>query len=165
MIRTLAALALLSLTGCATAINGRNEQVPVDSYPAGAKVAVDCGDVPREGGVTPTKVLLARIAENCSVRLTKDGFEPKVVQFHRVESRAVRANKIAAAPLAAFGALVGFFLGSDNGLADDLGSAGWRAGEAVGEAPGRAVDQHTGGAYKQVPGEVYVTLVRLDAPR
>lgn len=156
-----AALLLLACSGCATMINGRNEEVPVDSFPSGAKVAVDCGDVPRDGGATPARVLLARIAEKCSVTLTKDGYEPKVVTFHREESRAGVANKVAAAPLGFFAAITGYFLGSDNGLADDLAAAGWNAGTAAGAAPGRAVDKRTGGAYKQVPGEVYVTLVRL----
>jgi hypothetical protein len=161
--RILAALVLVSCAGCATMVNGRNEEVPVDSYPSGAKVAVDCGEVPRDGGATPSRVILARIATECRVTLTKDGYEPKVVTFHREESRAVAANRIAGAPVGFIGAVVGFLFGSNYGVEEELGSAGWAGGVAAGSAPGNQIDKHTGGAYKQVPGEVFVTLVRMSS--
>jgi hypothetical protein len=159
--RILAALVLASCAGCATMVNGRNEEVPVNSYPSGANVAVDCGDVPRDGGTTPSRVTLARIATDCKVTLTKIGYEPKVVTFHREDSRAVAVNKIAGAPVGFIGAVAGFLFGGNYGVEEELGAAGWSGGVAAGSAPGNQIDKHTGGAYKQVPGEVFVTLVRV----
>jgi hypothetical protein len=158
--RILAAVALFTCAGCATMVNGRNEVVPVDSFPSGANVAVDCGDVPRDGGTTPTRVTLARGATECRVTLTKRGYEPKVVTFQRQESRATAINKVAGAPVGIFAAMLGYFAGMDNGYGETFGSAGWELGSAAGTAPGNAVDRRTGAAYKQVPGDVYVTLVR-----
>lgn len=150
--------ALLLCTGCASMINGRWETVPVDSFPSGAKVTVACGAAPVNGGITPTRIRVERRATDCRVTLAKDGYEPQEIAFERQLSRATVGNKIAAAPLglvAAFGmAMLDYY--DVEAIGDALEGGVW-----LGSAPANQVDKHTGGAYKQVPGELYVILVRL----
>ena len=79
-------LIVFSLTGCATVINGRTQEVEVTSNPIGASVS---------DGVTvwttPAKISLKR---NSTHQLTffKEGYEPQVVRLERTLSGAVAGN-------------------------------------------------------------------------
>jgi len=42
--------------------------------------------------------------------------------------------------------------------ADDAASSGYAIGSAIATASADGIDERTGGAFKQVPGEVEVTL-------
>ena len=80
------ALMVFSLTGCATVINGRTQEVEVTSNPIGASVS---------DGVTvwttPAKISLKR---NSTHQLTiyKEGYQPQVVRLDRTLSGAVAGN-------------------------------------------------------------------------
>jgi hypothetical protein len=60
---------ILAVSGCATAINGRTQEVPISSEPPGATVLVDGVNV----GTTPTTVMLTR-HDSHSVRIEKPGY-------------------------------------------------------------------------------------------
>lgn len=149
--------ALLLCTGCASMINGRWETVPVESFPSGARVKVACGAAPADGGVTPTRIQVERRAQDCRVTLAKDGYEPQEIVFERQLSRATVGNKIAAAPL---GLVAAFGLAWINIDDFDAIEGAMEGGVWLGSAPANHVDKRTGGAYKQVPGELYVVLIR-----
>src|SRR4051794_26171635 len=92
--KRLALAVILLATGCASMVNGRYQQVPVDSFPSGAKVEVDCGDSKHEGGTTPAVLALQRGADHCNIRLMKDGYAAKSIAFERRDSRAKMLNAI-----------------------------------------------------------------------
>ena len=141
-------------------VNDTTEKIPVRSTPAGAVVSIDCGNAPLYGGVTPTTITVPRVATPCSITLAKEGYVPTRVDFQRQLSRATSANKVAAAPVGLFAAVLGYVLTSEiPGLnADAIAGSMYSAGTAVAAAPADAFDARKGGAYKQVPGEVDVTL-------
>ncbi len=154
------AAALLVLTSCATMVNGRYQDVKVDSYPAGAAIAVDCGKASHDGGTTPTTLRLPRRAEACTLKLSKAGYREREFVFERQLSRAVSANTVAAAPVAVVTAVAGAIVASELALSDDVIGFGWDVGLTLGSAPGRQIDKQTGGAYKWVPGDVFIVLYR-----
>jgi hypothetical protein len=145
---------------CATLVNTATEKIPVRSTPAGAVVSVDCGNAPLYGGVTPTTITVPRAASPCSITLAKEGYVATRVDFQRQLSRATSANKVAAAPVGILAAVLGFVLTSEiQGLNPDaIAGSIYSAGTAVAAAPADAFDARNGGAFKQVPGEVDVTL-------
>jgi hypothetical protein len=149
--------------GCATAINKSTEQIPVRSTPAGAVVSVACGDAEVYGGVTPTIITVPRAAQPCSITLAKEGYADVRVDFRRERSRASQANRIAAAPVGLFASVISVVLAGNIVGEDAAMSAGYGIGSAIAAAPGDAFDERHGGAFKQVPGEVEVTLeARVD---
>ncbi|HEV7484557.1 MAG TPA: hypothetical protein VGQ65_02660 [Thermoanaerobaculia bacterium] len=161
MKRSLLAAAVVIAAGrCATMVNDTTEKIPVRSTPAGAVVSVDCGNAPLYGGVTPTTITVPRVASPCSITLAKEGYVAARVDFQRQLSRATSANKVAAAPVGIFAAVLGYVLTSEiQGLNPDaIAGSIYSAGTAVAAAPADAFDARKGGAYKQVPGEVDVTL-------
>lgn len=156
----LAAFVAVGAGRCATMVNQTTEKIPVRSTPAGAVVTVDCGSAPLYGGITPTVITVPRIATPCSITLAKEGYEEKRVDFQRQLSSAVKMNKVVAAPVGVAVAIVGFLL-TRNITAldpDDTVSEAFSAGTAIAAAPADKYDERSGGAYKQVPGEVDVKL-------
>jgi hypothetical protein len=154
-----AAAVLFAAARCATVVNDTTEKIPVRSTPAGAVVSVDCGNAPLYGGVTPATIIVPRVATPCSITLAKEGYLPMKIDFQRQLSSAANVNKVAAAPAGAVAALIGFFVADHFGVnSDAVAGSVYSATTAVAAAPANAFDQHTGGAYKQVPGEVDVTL-------
>lgn len=141
-------------------VNETTEKIPVRSTPAGAVVSVNCGDAPLYGGVTPTFVTVPRAAQPCSITIAKEGYVEKRIDFERQRSSATSANRVAAAPAGIVGALVGLVLTSSTQSisADDAASRGYAVGSAIATASADRIDERTGGAFKQVPGEVDVTL-------
>ena len=83
--RTLIAVVVFA-QGCATVHNGRHQEVRVVTDPAGATVEVRCGK-PQPAAVTPVTVRLPRRVEECSLLLTRDGFQPETVVFDIGPSR------------------------------------------------------------------------------
>ncbi|MDP9361998.1 MAG: hypothetical protein M3P29_11160 [Acidobacteriota bacterium] len=156
----LAAAIAFSAARCATIVNDTTEKIPVRSEPAGAVVSIECGSAPLYGGVTPTVITVPRAAKPCGITIAKEGYVEARVDFQRQLSRATAANRIAAAPVGILIAALGFMLTSDSNIIDPeaVGSAGYEIGTAVAAAPADMVDRKSGGAYKQVPGEVSVKL-------
>ena len=153
------AIAIFALR-CATIANDTTEKIPVRSEPAGAVVSVECGNVPIYGGVTPTVITVPRAAQPCGITIAKEGYVETRVDFQRQFSRATSANKVAAAPVGIFFGLLGIVLAANSNIIDPdvIGSIGYDIGTSVGAIPANKIDEKTGGAYKQVPGEVSVTL-------
>ncbi|MGZ5475275.1 MAG: hypothetical protein ACXW3E_03895 [Thermoanaerobaculia bacterium] len=156
----LAAAISLCAVRCATIVNDTTEKIPVRSEPAGAVVSVECGNVPIYGGVTPTVITVPRAAQPCGITIAKEGYVEARVDFQRQLSRATRANRIAAAPVGIAIGLFGFMLTSDSNIIDPeaVFRAGYEIGTAAAAMPANKIDEKSGGAYKQVPGEVSVTL-------
>jgi hypothetical protein len=156
----LAAAVAFAAARCATMVNETTEKIPVRSTPAGAVVSVNCGDAPLYGGLTPTTITVSRAAQPCSVTIAKEGYLEKRIEFERQRSRATASNKVAAAPAGIVGALISLMLTSTTNSisADDAASGGYAVGSAIATASADKVDERTGGAFKQVPGEVDVTL-------
>ena len=157
--KALALAAVLLSTGCATIVNGRYQQIPVDSSPRGALVTVECPDqAPRDAGKTPTIIELRREAEGCRIVLTKLGYRATSVRMTRQYSAAAAFDAV---PGVVMGAIAGLFTYVPLDLAgvpdDDAESIGNSAAHAGLTAPLRA-DERTGGAFKLVPGRVDVAL-------
>jgi hypothetical protein len=156
----LAAAVVLSSAGCATMVNDTTEKIPVRSTPAGAVVSVDCGNAPLYGGVTPTTITVPRAATPCSITLAKEGFVQTRVDFQRQRSSAAGVNKVVAAPVGLFAGMIAYVVASKfDGLNPDaIAGSAYSAGTSIAAAPADAFDARKGGAFKQVPGEVDVTL-------
>ncbi len=79
---------ILTLTsGCATIVNSPNQDVPISSYPTGAKVIVDGG----ESYTTPTILKLKRKQDH-SLLFKKSGYDDLVFKITRSLSGAVAGN-------------------------------------------------------------------------
>jgi hypothetical protein len=156
----LAAAVVFAAARCATMVNDTTEKIPVRSTPAGAVVSIDCGNAPLYGGVTPTTITVPRVATPCSITLAKEGYVPMRVDFQRQLSRTTSANKVAAAPVGIFAAVLGFVLTSEiPGLNPDaIADSAYSVATAAAAIPANKFDESHGGAFKQVPGEVDVTL-------
>jgi len=141
-------------------VNDTTEKIPVRSTPAGAVVSVDCGNAPLYGGLTPATIIVPRVASPCSITLAKEGYLPVKVEFQRQLSSAAGVNKVVAAPVGAFAALISFVIADEIGgvNSDAIAGSVYSATTAAAAAPANAIDARKGGAYKQVPGEVDVTL-------
>jgi len=157
----LSALVLaFGLSGCATVVNDQKEKIAVRSEPVGAVVSVECGASPVYGGVTPAVIIIERTADPCAVTIAKEGFEAQRVQLERQVSRAVKGNKVPGVVAGSLLGFIAFLVTMDGDVLDpvDAAQGGWEVGNALGEAPGNAIDRKTGAAYKHVPGTVFVRL-------
>jgi hypothetical protein len=132
--------------GCATVHNGRHQEISVITDPAGATVDVRCGK-PQPAAMTPATIRLPRRADECSIVLTRSGFQPRTVVFDSSPSKWVWANF--AGPIA--GGAVGATRQSDQAFVDFL------AGALVGGA-GFAVDALSGAMWELEPARVEVEL-------
>ena len=158
----LAPAMLLLSARCATMVNHSTERIPVQSDPAGAVVTIDCGSAPMYGGVTPTTITVPRIAQPCSLTVAKDGYEVQTVNFQRQRSRVMAANNVPGVVAGTiFSAMATLFLWNSS---DDfeLPELAFEGGQIFGSAPGNAIDRRSGAGWKQVPGDVFVRLVKAD---
>ena len=157
MKRILMTTLILSLTvNCATTIQGRYQDVAISSDPSGATVRVSCDDAPSSPGVTPLVVRLKRGAAQCSVNLAKPGFQEQNFTFTRHRSATTWTN---IGPGLLVGLITGIAAWSSSPL--DSGSGPDNAaiaGTALGTGAGIYIDRKTGAYYRQLPGEVTVTL-------
>jgi hypothetical protein len=152
----LLALILATLTlRCASIAHGRYQRVAVRSAPAGAQVAVQCGDAPASPGVTPLDIWVRRSAEKCAITLSHAGYSDRTITFTRATSGVAWAN-VAPGFVAgvAAGAAVAVPFGSNQGAVNNA----LFSGAAVGSGIGLAVDRATGAIFRQVPSQVDVVL-------
>ena len=163
----LSVTALLFLTSCATMVNGKYQTAEIDSYPAGAKAVLNCDGTSKDIGVTPASVKLLRAARNCSITLTRDGYVAKEVVLEKQQSRAMDADRAIAIPVGIVTALFSFALFDSIGLEpeDDAVAGSFAAGVEGGSAPLRQLDKHLGGAWKWVPGKLFIILLRPEQPQ
>lgn len=86
----------LIFTGCATVAHGTTQVIPVNSSPTGATVTVQCGAKSHVSGnpVTPTSVILKRNVEDCSITLSKKGYDDSNLRFNRKVSAWFWAGNI-----------------------------------------------------------------------
>lgn len=159
----IAAIAFTAVS-CATMVNGRHHTVSVDSFPSGAKIAVRCGDVPEDGGVTPAKVKVERAAAECLLTLSLDGYEPRVIALAHQPSRATKLNAIWGVPSAALLGVLGALWDDQTGGDGSTAVGGVTAGYEFGSNAATSVDAQ-GGGMKWVPGRIFVTLVRTEIAR
>ena len=153
---------ILFAARCATIANGRFQNVNVASDPAGADVRVDCGDLNRDGGKTPTVVKLQRKAASCTITIAKSGFADRVVTFERKTSGWFWGNL--ASPGLVFE--VGVELATGPPLFSVFGGESDRhqvngVGFIAGTGLGMLLDHTTGAQYEFLPRKVDVKL----APR
>ena len=148
------------LSGCATVVNDQKEKIAVRSEPAGAVVSVECGTTPVYGGVTPAVIIIERTADPCAVTIAKEGFEAQRVELQRQISRAMKGNRVPGVIAGSLLGVIAFLATMDGDFLDpvDAAQGGWEVGNALGEAPGNAIDRKTGAAYKHVPATVFVRL-------
>ena len=159
-VKTLLALSILILTArCATIANGRFQQVPVTSDPAGANIRVACGGPAVDAGTTPANLKLRRSAASCSITLSKAGFRDHSITFQRSTSGWFWAN---AAGLGLLGE-VGVELATgppiyvfDDASSDDRQVNG--VGFVAGTLLGMWIDHMTGAQYRFRPERVDVKL-------
>ena len=133
--------------GCATVHHGRHQTISVVSDPAGANVEVRCGKT-QPTAVTPTKVRLPRRVEQCSLTLSRSGFQSETVVFSSSPSGWVWANF--AGPIV--GGVSGVTRQSDQAFVDFL------FGALLGGV-GFGIDALTGAAWELEPAEVELELV------
>lgn len=157
--KTIAMLVLAaSSLRCATIARGRYQQVPVDSNPSGASVAVSCADVPRDGGITPARVKVRRGAKNCAITLSKAGYKDQTLTFQRKVAPSVWLNLLpglAVEAAAEIAAATDEIL-SDNPDQKDTYTDGLYLVLITGL--GVLIDHSTGAMYRQDPPRVDVTL-------
>jgi hypothetical protein len=77
--RMVLGVVVLGAAACATVTTGTRESIQVDSKPSGATATMTCENGFRAVETTPVTISVARDAGECSVRLTKEGFEEGVV--------------------------------------------------------------------------------------
>jgi hypothetical protein len=156
----LAAAVVFAAARCATIVNDTTQKIAVRSTPAGAVVSVDCGNAPMYGGVTPATIIVPRVAQPCSITLAKEGYVEKRIDFERQLSSATKVNRVVAAPVGVFAAFLGFALASATSVLDpeEIAANSYAAATAVAAIPANKFDESKGGAFKQVPGHVDVTL-------
>jgi hypothetical protein len=127
--------------------NGRHQEIPVVTDPAGASVEIHCGK-PQPAAVTPTTIRLPRRVEECSIILTRSGFRSETVVFDTGPSRWFWANF--AGPIV--GGASGATRHSDQALIDFL------VGALLGGA-GFGIDAITGAMWELEPAKVERKLV------
>jgi hypothetical protein len=133
--------------GCATVHNGRHQEISVVSDPAGANVEVRCGRT-QPVVVTPAVVRLPRGAEECSLVLTRAGFQDETVVFDAGPSRWFWGNL--------GGPIVGGVSGATRN--SDLAFIDFLFGAAIGGA-GFGIDAITGAMWELTPAKVERKLV------
>jgi hypothetical protein len=144
--RTFVAVVIFT-QGCVTLHNGRQQEISVVTDPPGASVEVHCGR-PQPAAVTPTTVRLPRRVEECSLILTRPGFQSETVVFDSSPSVWVWGNF--AAPIIA--GTSGATRHSDQAFVDFM------IGAVLGGA-GFGIDALTGAMWQLEPEKVERKLV------
>lgn len=91
---TLALFLSVSLTGCATIINGTSQKIGVSSEPPGATVQVDGKNL----HTTPVRLRLERRRDHVLV-FTKEGYDSQTINMTHVISEVVAGNTLLGGPL------------------------------------------------------------------
>ena len=145
-LRTFVAVVIFT-QGCATLHNGRHQEITVLSDPAGADVEVRCGKM-QPAAVTPATVRLPRRVEQCSLILTRPGFQSETVVFGSRPSGWFWVNF--SGPIA--GGAIGATRHSDQAFVDFL------LGAFLGGV-GFGIDALTGAMWEWEPAKVERKLV------
>jgi hypothetical protein len=103
-----AGFVLISLSGCATIVNGTHQDVRFNSEPGGAVVALIDGKT----CTTPCEFSMRR-GDDSKVNFNKDGFKPEYVYIQSRTSGATFGNIIA-------GGLIGGVVDGSNGASNHL---------------------------------------------
>ena len=107
--KKLVPMLVLFAFGCASIAHQTTQQIPVSSEPAGAEVAVACGDVHNDARLTtPTVVTVHRKPRHCLITLKKEGYRPAEMKLARQMSSWYLGNLL-------FGGIVGFIVDAANG--------------------------------------------------
>jgi hypothetical protein len=77
--RMVLGLVVLGVAACATFTSGSRETIHIDSKPGGATATISCENGFHAVETTPAAISIARKAGECTVRVTKDGFEEAVI--------------------------------------------------------------------------------------
>lgn len=134
-------LLLVFVTGCATIDRGPMQKIAVDSEPSRATVrASGCGSTDAREIFTPAKLWVSRHATECTLTLTKIGYQEAVVKLQRVPMEDV---SMALAPEV------------NEGMGMFLFTAGL---SLVAYLTGEAVDLATGANYALEPSRVMVEM-------
>jgi hypothetical protein len=137
--RLLVIAACVWITGCATLVHGRKQEVVVSSEPPGAQVLLRGEGI----GITPTKVTMPRRDSHLTLRFEKAGYQPVELPLKRSMSGWV-VGDLAWGPLQF----------ANQGLSSTSQQA---TAAVVVPATFLGVDLLTGAAYK-LPSQVQVVL-------
>lgn len=146
-------------TGCATTLGGRNQAIHVESDPAGATLAVDCGIRNADAGKTPVTIHVSRQAEPCRITLSKEGYQRREIDLVRQFNPAFLGN------LTPVGVVIEGAIESESGsgFGSELEEMTeiFFAGVALGiTGIGMAIDGLTGAVWTRGSGTIVVTLER-----
>jgi hypothetical protein len=144
-----AAILLLTMTGCATVQHGPVQRIEVDSEPQDAIVRTsDCGPGSTKETRTPDVVWVSRRAEKCTLTFLLPGHYTEQVALHRKVAEEFFENAEVAVDM----------------VCCNDGWLGWLLLGGLFAGTGFAVDTATGALYEQEPGSVFVELQPVDAP-
>lgn len=149
-------LLFLTAVRCATAHNGRYQQISVTTTPPGAEARLLCTDTHSLPSLTPTEFRVDRKAVDCVVKISKEGFDDVDIKLQKKFSKRAANDLIALPLLSVAGSSMG---GSGKFYGDraDWTSSGVLAGAAV-SGSALFVDVATGAIHQFSPGKIDVTL-------
>ncbi|MDH5707413.1 MAG: PEGA domain-containing protein [Candidatus Aminicenantes bacterium] len=146
------------LQSCTTIIRGTTQKIPITSNPMGAKIIVDG----LEKGNTPIELKLER-KKNHIIRIEKQGYNPFEVIITRKSSLSILGSILGNYCL---GYILGGYMGALLGkllLAEEPEQGiGWFVGMILGWAGAIAVDFSTGANYNLNPGNLILTLIKIE---
>lgn len=141
---------------CATIIRGTSQNIPVTSYPEGAKIIVDG----KEMGYAPIELKLKRKKSHL-IRIEKQGYNPFEIRVTRKSSSLLSlwGNNFLGGTI---GGLLGALLA---GASDDEGVAlytGMLIGGIVGWVGAVVLDFSTGANYNLTPDNLILTMTKIE---
>ena len=144
------ALPLLAVlaTSCASMTSGTTETIAVTSSPSGAAASLEC-DKHSATATTPAKIEIRRNAGNCVLTVSKESYEPKVINIEQGVNPMYWGNMIFS-PLAPAGA---YLTALGDGTERTIG-----LGALVTAAFVFGTDFYTGAVHVHRPGVVDVVL-------
>lgn len=142
-------LSILPLVSCATMSSGRMETIDIRSTPDAANASMVCAGQPAGSGVTPTKIAIRRNAGDCTVTLTKEGFEDVTMLIEQGVNPAYWMNMVFT-PFGPFGVVL---LANGNQGEKFIGLGLLTAGFAI-----LSTDFFTGAVHTHRPYKVDVVL-------
>jgi hypothetical protein len=152
--RATLSVAVSLLSACATIRNGRHQQIPLSSNPAGASVSIRCGRDAPTTAVTPATITVDRHSLPCQLTLRKEGYRDLDVVLQRQLSKEFWANLLWCPALS----IAGYSGGQARYTTRWDGAAAFFILGIIPAAIGMGVDSGTGAKYKSVPPTVDVTL-------
>jgi hypothetical protein len=161
--RTVVAFITLAAFGCGTVTHGVNQSLPVTTAPPGATVQVSCADGTSSTVVSPGTLLLRRNAEECAVRISKEGYQPETIVLQRTKSKVMIANVGASVLTFVAGVVGGVLICTAAHPAGTAYGACAVTGALAGLIAPSWLDARTGAMYLQRPARIDVTLRPITA--